>query len=62
MTINLYYHRSKNIEGAYAQKDQDCQGRNHSKIIYNYNKNSYNVLNNKYLIKHNDNKLKFIVN
>lgn len=48
MSINLYLHRSKNVKT--IQKDQITQGRNHSK------------LNNEYLIKHNDNKLKFIIN
>lgn len=30
MSINLYLHRSKNVER--IQKDQECQGRNHSKL------------------------------
>jgi len=100
MSINLYLHRSKNVER--IQKDQECQGRNHSTLIngaaltnlpkpdsqeaiqdlqlWLRNKlgttanlycgsrpggrvKTYKAFNNnKYLIKHNDNKLKFIVN
>jgi hypothetical protein len=70
MSINLYLHRSKNME--IIQKDQLCQGRNHSKLnkVVAARPNEATApniavaiaLKNKHLIKHNNNKLNFIIN